>query len=247
MIRSKDTIINTKDALILQLKMEISRLQKQLEDTTPNIQCKNTQQEHLRPTGTDGRKTKGTRGLSGNNDASIVRPRGEDNAPERSSKNTIHSNTNVNKQLHKEVAMNSVYNLPSTSKSNTFMKQNDRTTDDSKSGTSEDENKDDSWSTVVSRRNRRPTKPNRRQQKQIGSAPVTENTPFQGKEGNPNKKIWLCLTRVKDNVTEDHIRQYVAEKTKDNPQDIVVKKISIQYNRPDSLCFQVGVRTELLE
>lgn len=76
----------------------------------------------------------------------------------------------------------------------------------------------------------------------LGTAEISsgENA-FSGRDAS-NKKAWLFVSRVKDTVTEEIVRKYIASKTNAAAEELVVKQISTTYQRKDSKCFQIGIK-----
>lgn len=70
---------------------------------------------------------------------------------------------------------------------------------------------------------------------------------FVGQSEKKNKKVWLFLSRIKDHVSEDMIKEYIKRKSDLNDEDVTVKHIPTNYDvkRKDCKCFQVGVKFEL--
>lgn len=226
-INSKDVIIAAKDALIQQLQSEISVLQEQLRDHNTQKQNKHTNER-------DSTFRKVPPKNSTAPVAGPSKPRGGEIPiiAERLPKNRIHYTENVNKQSRKTDEENNGPHAPT----------NVEPVDDAASTADNVEGKQqESWTTIVKRpRKMRQTKKN------YGNAEVTEESNFQGKD-NKNKKIWLCLTKVKDFVTADAIRNYIVRKTGERVEDVIVNNIPVTYKRPDSLVYQVGVRPLLLD
>lgn len=91
-----------------------------------------------------------------------------------------------------------------------------------------------------------------RRKKQIGTAEthVDENAGegFEGRqEQTKNKKIWIFISKAKDNVTEDVVRKYISRKANTEESDISVKQIKTYYQAQDNNCFLIGVNPNLID
>lgn len=79
----------------------------------------------------------------------------------------------------------------------------------------------------------------------LGTAEIgSDENAFEGRDAS-NKKAWLFVSRVKDTVTEEIVRKYIASKTNAAADELVVKQIPTNYQRKDSRCFQIGIRFDL--
>ena len=65
---------------------------------------------------------------------------------------------------------------------------------------------------------------------------------FHGKNEN-NRKIWLFITRVPDDVTGDNIKQYIETRTETN--DVQIKKLPTYNSKSDNQSFMIGVQPHL--
>lgn len=85
--------------------------------------------------------------------------------------------------------------------------------------------------------------------KVCGEAEISEDdgSGFVGRE-LPEKKIWLFVARVKDQVTEEMVGKYIQKKTKaEDTSNIYVKEIDTFNKIKDNRCFKVGLSYNLLE
>lgn len=83
----------------------------------------------------------------------------------------------------------------------------------------------------------------------VGNADIkdsNENSGFVGSAQIKEKRVWLFLRHVKDHVTEEIIRNYLAEKC-ENKEIISVENIKTFYQRKDNKCFKVGLEYKLKE
>lgn len=89
------------------------------------------------------------------------------------------------------------------------------------------------------------TKKTKRREINIGTAETEtedEENDFIGKESN--KKVWLFISRVKDHVTIEKIKNYIKKKTDlHDDSDIVVEHTKTKYDdiRKDCQCFKIGI------
>ena len=83
----------------------------------------------------------------------------------------------------------------------------------------------------------------------IGTGETAENESFTGRN-DPNKKVWLFISRIPDKIDETAIRNYVKRKSKiTDDLDLIVKHIptKIEQSKADSKCFQVGIKFNLMD
>ena len=134
------------------------------------------------------------------------------------------------------------------------------TTNDS---TKEEANFDTDFRTVTSRRQRQkknqnpkvatqanepetnPSRKIKRSKPQIG-ARECENDGFQAANSD-NKKIWLFLSKVKEGVTEETIKNYIAKNTSSVEDQIQVKACIPKVQKSTKLRFMIGVNPDLKE
>lgn len=83
---------------------------------------------------------------------------------------------------------------------------------------------------------------------QIGEAEISKEDEINGFVGRDKteKKIWLFLSRVKDHVTEEIVKNYLENKTS-STNDIYVKEIDTFRKLKDNRCFKVGLNFILKE
>lgn len=91
-----------------------------------------------------------------------------------------------------------------------------------------------------------------RRKKQIGTAETHADANlkygFEGRQESPkNKKLWIFLSKAKDNVTEDLVKKYISEKSNTDVNDISVKQIKTYHQIKDNNCFLVGVDLNLID
>ena len=92
-------------------------------------------------------------------------------------------------------------------------------------------------------------KPKRRRNIYIGKGDISEDDTFTGRD-EKNKKVWIFISRVSDKVKEDDITKYIKRKANiQQNEDLIVKHIPtrIENERPNSKCFQVGIRYDLMD
>lgn len=69
---------------------------------------------------------------------------------------------------------------------------------------------------------------------------------FAGREHN--KKAWLFISHVKDNVTTQIVKQHIINKAKiSDPSKVIVNELEVNYQRKDCKCFMVGIDFSLKE
>ncbi|KAG5886281.1 hypothetical protein JTB14_002775 [Gonioctena quinquepunctata] len=83
---------------------------------------------------------------------------------------------------------------------------------------------------------------------QFGQAEISEYDEINGFVGRDreNKKVWLFISRVKEHVTEDNIKKYLDEKTKNKGQ-IYGKEIDTYKKTTDNKCFEIGINIDFKE
>lgn len=90
-----------------------------------------------------------------------------------------------------------------------------------------------------------------RRRTQVGTAATsnteTEENVFSGKPERIDKKAWLFISRVKDIVTEEHIKSFIKKKTKLEDNDVIVTRFPTKYDniRKDGKCFKIGIKFDL--
>lgn len=91
-------------------------------------------------------------------------------------------------------------------------------------------------------------KKNKKQKVHIGEAEISKEEETHGFVGRAKteKKIWLFISRVKDHVTEEIVKNYLGKKTSNN-SDIYVKEIDTYKKSKDNRCFKVGLNFNLKE
>lgn len=57
-----------------------------------------------------------------------------------------------------------------------------------------------------------------------------------------DKKIWLFISRAKQEVTEDTVRNYIANKSKTDITHVDVKLLKTRTKKADNNCFLIGVK-----
>lgn len=88
----------------------------------------------------------------------------------------------------------------------------------------------------------------RNRQRQIGTAEDHEVDGFIGSEKTrTNKKIWIFLSKVKDNVTEAVVKEYISKKATIEQEDVSVKHIKTYHQLKDKNCFLIGVNPNLID
>lgn len=67
---------------------------------------------------------------------------------------------------------------------------------------------------------------------------------FEGRD-TKEKKIWLFISRVKNDVTEGKVSNYITHKTNEKTEEISVKKVNTYFKTKDNNCFLIGVNPKL--
>jgi len=83
----------------------------------------------------------------------------------------------------------------------------------------------------------------------IGVAKVDEakkETGFIGRE-QKEKKVWLFISRAKNHVTTDIVKDYLVQKTKEPEDKVEVQELNTRSDKPDNKCFMVGLKWMLKE
>ncbi|CAH1107492.1 unnamed protein product [Psylliodes chrysocephalus] len=94
-------------------------------------------------------------------------------------------------------------------------------------------------------------KSNRRQKRanKIGtnqSQDDNNQNAFEGaKSADNNRKLWVFISRVKNQVTEDQIKNYISNKAKNDQSEISVKALKTYYQNKNNKCFLVGTDLSL--
>lgn len=79
---------------------------------------------------------------------------------------------------------------------------------------------------------------------QIGSGSDDVECGFSGRE-KADKKIWLFISRAKDNVTDKTVKKYVSVKAEISEDRIYTKQLHMKSEVKDNNCFMVGVDPDL--
>lgn len=65
-------------------------------------------------------------------------------------------------------------------------------------------------------------------------------------KGMEEKKIWLYISKIKDNITAETIQEYITNKTKTD-KEVKVKKLDTKTSRKNNKAFMIGVDFSLKE
>lgn len=82
----------------------------------------------------------------------------------------------------------------------------------------------------------------------IGRAEDTDENLASGFVGrNSERRIWLYISRIKDQVTEEAIKQYISKKASTDCDSIYVKCLNLKHKIQNNKTFMVGVMPALRE
>ena len=85
-----------------------------------------------------------------------------------------------------------------------------------------------------------------RQKKGLKVGERDENNEFESSQ-NKEKKIWLFLSKVKSDITEQVVKSHITKHSKASAEDVQVKLCTPKQQKGNKKCFMVGVNPDLME